>query len=77
MSEQELQQQIIEKAWSDESFKAKLLADPKAALQEAFNLTLPEDVELVVVEETPSKLALVIPQNPADAAKTDSELSTW
>lgn len=77
MSEQELQQQIIEKAWSDESFKAKLLADPKAALQEAFNLTLPEDVELVVIEETPSKLALVIPQNPGDAAATDSELSTW
>ncbi|MBD3918378.1 NHLP leader peptide family RiPP precursor [Paenibacillus sp. PR3] len=77
MSEQELQQQIIEKAWSDESFKAKLLADPKAALKEAFNLTLPEDVELVVIEETPSKLALVIPPNPGDTATTESELSTW
>ncbi|SFS67166.1 NHLP leader peptide family RiPP precursor [Paenibacillus sp. BC26] len=77
MSEQELQQQIIEKAWSDESFKAQLLADPKAALKEAFNLTLPEDVELVVIEETPSKLALVIPQNPSEVAKTDSTLSTW
>ncbi|MBP3962975.1 NHLP leader peptide family RiPP precursor [Paenibacillus lignilyticus] len=77
MSEQELQQQIIEKAWSDESFKAQLLADPKAALKEAFNLTLPEDVELVVIEETPSKLAFVIPQNPSEVAKTDSTLSTW
>ncbi|MFC4812565.1 NHLP leader peptide family RiPP precursor [Paenibacillus sp. GCM10023250] len=77
MSEQQLQQQIIEKAWSDPAFKAKLLANPKEALQEAFSLTLPEDVELVVVEETPTKFALVLPPNPADAGKPDDALDTW
>ncbi|SFI48786.1 NHLP leader peptide domain-containing protein [Paenibacillus sp. UNC496MF] len=77
MTEQQLQQQIIEKAWSDPAFKAKLLANPKEALQEAFGLSLPDDVELVVVEETPTKFALVLPQNPADAGKTDESLDTW
>ncbi|NBD23121.1 NHLP leader peptide family RiPP precursor [Paenibacillus glycinis] len=78
MSKQELSKQIIEKAWSDEAFKAKLLADPKEALKEAFNLTIPTDVELIVVEETSTKLALVIPQHPSDDAKTVEPVGdTW
>ncbi|WP_219836826.1 NHLP leader peptide family RiPP precursor [Paenibacillus sp. R14(2021)] len=75
--EQELKQQIIEKAWSDESFKAKLLADPKGALNEAFGLILPDDVEIIVVEESESKVALVIPQNPGDASKSDGVEEVW
>lgn len=77
MSEQDLKQQIIEKAWSDEAFKAQLLADPKAALKDAFGLDIPADVEIVIVEETATKVGLVIPQHPSTAGKPNNVEFTW
>jgi len=55
--------QLIAKAWSDEDFKARLLADPKAAMKEA-GIDVPEGVEIEVVESTQEKAYLVIPANP-------------
>ena len=42
--------QLIVKALSDEGFKARLLADPKAAMAE-MGMDLPEGVEIEVVKE--------------------------
>ncbi|WP_409342766.1 NHLP leader peptide family RiPP precursor [Paenibacillus sp. MBLB4367] len=61
-----LRNKIIQKAWEDAAFKAKLLADPKAAVQEAFGIVIPDSVDLVTVEETTSKFYLVIPPNPSE-----------
>ncbi|MHA7967458.1 NHLP leader peptide family RiPP precursor [Paenibacillus sp. CAU 1782] len=64
-SQQELQNQIIEKAWADEEFKKKLIADPKAALKEAFDLDIPADINVEVLEETADTYYLVLPQSPS------------
>ncbi len=42
--------QLIAKAWSDEGFKARLLADPKVAMTEV-GMDVPEGVEIEVVKE--------------------------
>ena len=70
-AEQELMNQIIEKAWSDPAFKKQLLADPKGAIQESFNITVPSDIEVTVLEETPNQFYLVLPAEPV-AAKDDN-----
>ncbi|MGU3471152.1 NHLP leader peptide family RiPP precursor [Paenibacillus sp. D51F] len=67
-----LKVQIIQKAWKDPEFKAKLLSDPKSALQ-AFGIMVPEEIELQVMEETPSSYFLIIPPNPADLAGSGDE----
>ncbi|MFC5649331.1 NHLP leader peptide family RiPP precursor [Paenibacillus solisilvae] len=68
-AEQELLNKIIEKAWSDPAFKKQLLADPKGAIQDSFNITVPDDIEVTAVEESPNKFYLVIP--PVPQAKAD------
>ncbi|MCU6711788.1 NHLP leader peptide family RiPP precursor [Paenibacillus sp. J5C_2022] len=64
-TKQELGQQIIEKAWADAQFKQQLLADPKAAIKDAFNVDVPANINLQVLEETEDSYYLVLPQNPA------------
>lgn len=61
---QDMQAAIIEKAWKDENFKKALLADPTSAIKEAFNVEVPEDFSLKVVEEQPKELVLVLPAEP-------------
>jgi len=48
----EIEAKLITLAWEDDAFKATLLSDPRAAIKQA-GLTVPEDVEIKVVEETP------------------------
>jgi len=55
--------QLIAKAWSDEGFKARLLADPKTAMAEV-GMDVPEGVDIEVVESTQEKAYLVIPHKP-------------
>ncbi|OBR68022.1 hypothetical protein A7K91_18525 [Paenibacillus oryzae] len=63
--QQELQNQIIEKAWVDEDFKKELIANPKAAIEKAFDLDIPADINVEVLEETSNHFYLVLPQNPS------------
>jgi hypothetical protein len=67
-SEELLRKQIIEKAWADDAFKQKLLTNPKAAIQEAFGVNVPDQIELKAFEESSTEFYLVIPANPS---KTD------
>ncbi len=76
-NEQNLKDQIIEKAWTDAEFKSKLLADPKSAIKDAFGVDIPEDINLNVVEETADSYYLVIPQNPADVNNNDVDAPMW
>lgn len=62
-SRSELEAELISKAMSDETFRSQLLKSPKAAVQDGLKLKtpIPDDIEIVVVEETPKKLYLVLP----------------
>ncbi|WP_183562281.1 NHLP leader peptide family RiPP precursor [Paenibacillus endophyticus] len=77
-AEQTLQEQIIQKAWEDAEFKKQLLADPKAAVKEAFGIDIPDSIEVEVVEETANKYYFVLPQNPSDISNDgDSDGAAW
>lgn len=77
-AEQQLLSQIIEKAWNDPVFKQKLLSDPKAAILESFNITVPSNIELHALEETPNNFYIVIPPAPqVNAASEDETTAMW
>jgi hypothetical protein len=54
---------IIAKAWRDPAFKAKLLADPHAALKDA-GISVPPGVTVKVVENTGTHVHIVLPPKP-------------
>ena len=56
---------IVAKAWADEAFKQRLLADPAAVLK-AEGLAVPEGVELRLVENTDKVVHLTLPAKPAE-----------
>jgi hypothetical protein len=57
--------QLVARTWSDEAFKARLLAEPKAALAEE-GVAVPPDVEVRVHENTAALLHLTLPPPPSD-----------
>jgi hypothetical protein len=66
LSVREIESRLIERAYKDEAFAAKLKANPKAVLQEeiakaAPGVSLPADLNVSVVEESPNQLYLVLP----------------
>jgi phage FluMu gp28-like protein len=70
---QDLETQLIERAWQDEDFRQELLCNPKTVLEAELGKKLPEDVQITVLEETPNLNYLVLPANPDRL--TDQELS--
>jgi hypothetical protein len=73
MSEQNLKDQLIERAQADAAFRAELVADPKAAIHAAFGVELP--VGMQVVEEAPDEVVLVLPAAERGAEVSDAELA--
>lgn len=59
-------QKLIVKAWEDEAFKQELLNNPKAAIEKALGVSLPEGIEIYVHEQTPTTVHLVLPMKQAD-----------
>lgn len=68
---QQLEQQLIEKAWGDEQFRAELIANPKKVIERLVGQALPQNIEIKVVEETADTLYLRIPVNPEDLSTED------
>src|SRR5262245_27929848 len=65
----DLEAHLIARAWEDDAFRQELLSSPKAVLARELaqlqpGATLPDGVEVRVVEETPSTHYLVLPANP-------------
>jgi hypothetical protein len=70
---------IVARAWADENFKKRLLADPRAVLAEA-GVDLEKDMEYSVVEELEKQVVLILPQKPAagDSVETgEMRRSAW
>ncbi|MEC4593957.1 MULTISPECIES: NHLP leader peptide family RiPP precursor [Nitrospirillum] len=61
---------VIAKAWADDGFKARLLADP-AAILKAEGLALPAGVTFKVVEDSATVQTLVLPARPTDLSDED------
>jgi hypothetical protein len=65
-------ERIIAKAWADDGFKARLLADP-TAVAAAEGIAVPAGVKIVVHENKPGELHVVLPAKPS-ANLSDAEL---
>ena len=65
--------QLIAKAWTDEEFKARLKADPKAAMKEV-GIDIPGNHTVHVHEAAPDEHHLVIPPKPGPDELSDEDL---
>ncbi len=57
----ELREHLIEKAANDEAFRARLLADPNAAIEEELGLTVPAGLTIKIHEDLADTSHLVLP----------------
>jgi hypothetical protein len=71
---QEMERRLIEKSLQDESFRQRLIEDPKGAVEQELGTQLPEEVRVVSVEETQDTIYLVLPGTPM-AGRESVELS--
>ena len=56
-----IRERLIEKAVEDETFRTRLLAEPKETVQDELGLQAPEGFTLMVHEETANTSHLVLP----------------
>lgn len=57
--------QIAAKAWADEGFKTRLLREPAQVLRE-HGISVPDGVEIRIVENTDRVVHLVLPPRPEE-----------
>ena len=67
----ELRAELAHKAAEDDGFRARLIDDPKATIEEALGLPVPEAVSVSVHQETATSVHLVLPPT---AQLNDSDL---
>ena len=59
-----MERRIIQRSLQDESFRQRLIEDPKAAVEQELGARLPEEVRVVTVEESADTIYLVLPSTP-------------
>ena len=62
-TQEEMRTEIISKAVNDDAFRARLLENPKEAVQEALGITIPAAFTIVVHEESVMTAHLVLPSS--------------
>jgi hypothetical protein len=72
LTRRDLEAKIVARAWADEGFRQRLKTDPRGMVAEETGISVPESVQIEVVEETPERAYLVIPMN--RVAVSDEEL---
>ena len=75
MQRRDFEAKIVARAWADEGFRDRLRADPHAAVAEETGITVPESIQIEVLEETPEKAYLVIPADRAAIPDEELELA--
>jgi hypothetical protein len=58
--------QILERAWSDPDFKARLLANPEQVLAKEFNIKLAAGQSITVLVQTEPQNLLHLPPGPEE-----------
>ena len=71
MSDAQKWGQVVAQAWSDDSYKQRLLADPAAVMAEQ-GLTPPAGKQVRVIEDTADTVNVVLPAKPDELS--DDEL---
>ena len=63
-TQQSMMEKLIAKAQEDADFRGRLVANPNAALKEAFDIEVPGDFNVVVYEDDARTAHLVLPASP-------------
>ena len=70
-TQQSMMEKLLAKAQEDTDFRGRLVANPKSALKEVFDIEVPKDFNVVVHEDSARTAHLVLPASPE---LTDAEL---
>jgi hypothetical protein len=68
-----MERRLVQRSLQDDSFRQRLLEDPRAAVEQELGTRLPAEVRVVAVEETTETVYLVLPS--VSAAGETGELS--
>jgi hypothetical protein len=60
----QMERRLLQRSIEDESFRQRLLEDPRAALEEELGARLPAEIQVRAVEETQDTIYLVLPSAP-------------
>ncbi|WP_208346021.1 NHLP leader peptide family RiPP precursor [Aetokthonos hydrillicola] len=60
----EIEAHIIAQAWKDNAYKQELLNNSKAVIEKEFEVQIPDDIKVNVLEENPTTLYFVLPMRP-------------
>ncbi len=69
----ELKRQVLSKAAEDSEFRARLIAEPKAAIASEIGSAIPDGFDVVVHEDSATTAHLVLPLSPE---LTEAELES-
>jgi len=71
MTRGEMQDLLAKFASSNPQYRSALLKNPKAVVEKQFNMTLPDNVKVQVVEERADTIYVVVPHAVAAGAELD------
>ena len=63
---------VVARAWSDQLFKKRLLADPAPALKEN-GIEVPGKAAIKIVEDSAKTIHLILPKRPAELSEAELE----
>ncbi|WP_456426420.1 NHLP leader peptide family RiPP precursor [Rhodocaloribacter sp.] len=61
---QKLNRQVTQKAMEDANFRQRLLEDPKGTLETEYGISIPNEADIKVFQETPQSHYFVLPPRP-------------
>lgn len=71
MSETNASNNVVRRAISEPEFRERLLTSPKSVIEEVTGVSVPDDVEIVVVENTAQRFHIVLPSAELNSAELD------
>ena len=71
----EIERKIVERSLQDEDFRRRLLADPRATLEQEYGERIPEGVQVRAVEEAADTIYLVLPHSGSSAGQDPEQVS--
>ncbi|MCF4965701.1 NHLP leader peptide family RiPP precursor [Nostoc sp. CMAA1605] len=74
-NQENLEAKIIARAWKSDAYKQELLENPKAVIAREFDVEIPAEVSVQVLEETPTNLYFVLPMRPQFEAEELADIS--
>lgn len=64
LSAQQMREELVAKASEDMEFRARLIASPKAVINEEYSVEIPEAFEIQVHEDGPTSAHLILGPSP-------------